>query len=104
MKAGAIEIAAIEEVRTQHSKRVVRWTAIACAAFFGSAVCLIAGVLASIAAAGGFIQSSRSAAHWTIGILATAFLLAFIGAHSLDRIDENKRKNLSVIKRSTDKA
>ena len=64
------------------------WTGLAIGAFAGSGVCFVSGLLASLASLLGILPVSAVTARWTVGILLTAFILAFVGAHSVDRLGE----------------
>ncbi len=69
------------------------WPAAVLASFGASIVFFGAGILLSAATTLGFVAASRFIAYLDVAFLFTAFLLAFVGAHALDRSDEIRRKS-----------
>ena len=59
--------------------------------FTGSGVCLIAGLLASLASLLGILPVSPVTARGTVAILLASFILAFLGAHSIDKLADARR-------------
>lgn len=64
------------------------WSGIAIGAFAGSGISFISGLLASLASLLGILPVSPVTARWTVCLLLAAFILAFVGAHSVDRLGE----------------
>ncbi|HEX6126162.1 MAG TPA: hypothetical protein VFZ23_12385 [Pyrinomonadaceae bacterium] len=90
MNAKFVEPAANEtaEFRGRSEFRKLLWSASATGSFAGSAFCFISGLMASLASMLGVLPVSPVTARWTVGILLTAFIFAFLGAHSVDKISE----------------
>jgi len=61
------------------------WPAVAICGFVGSGVCFAVGLMLSALAGLGALTASRTTAYVTVGILLSAFALAFLGAHAMDK-------------------
>jgi hypothetical protein len=89
--AHVVTLAGDNQARSE-KRSVALWSFIACACFAGASVCLLAGLIGSVASTLGVIPNSPVAARWTVAVLIAAFVLAFGGAHSLDRLDSVSRE------------
>ncbi len=85
ISAELVETIRANEAEHAKYRREVFWTGIATAAFVGAAVCFVSGVIVSLATAIGFISASPGTSRWTLGLLFSAFVFAFGGAHALDK-------------------
>lgn len=70
-----------------------KWPVVAAAGLGGSVLFFMVGLLVSAATWLGLIASSRFLASVDVAILLVGFLLAFLGAHAMDRRDELRREN-----------
>ena len=84
--AQAVRVEGDDRIDSARRSKLV-WSVCACASFFASAVFFLAGVLASIATETGLLQDSPVTARWTLAVLLAALVLAFGGAHALDKLD-----------------
>jgi len=73
------------------SARRAFWTAAIVPCFAGSAMTLVAGMIVSVLSWTGLVTTSRLLADFTIGLLFSAFVLMFLGAHCMDRRDAAER-------------
>lgn len=90
MDAKVIETAATEPA--EDDVKSFLWSVSAIGSFGLSGLCFIAGLIASAASLLGIIPVSPASARWTVAILLSAFVFAFLGAHSIDKINEMNRK------------
>ena|GEM_PF-5118991 len=67
------------------------WPTAATASLLGSGIFFIVGILLSAATSVGLFASSRAVASVDVAFLLMGFLLAFLGAHAMDRSDELRR-------------
>ena len=85
------EILLTKDIRTARieltSARRTFWTAAIVPCFTGSGATLAAGMILSALSWSGLVTTSRFLAYSTIGLLFSAFLLMFLGAHCMDRRD-----------------
>ena len=73
------------------SQRRAFWTAAVVVCFAGSAFSLAVGLILSALTWTGLIPTSHLLAYSTIGLLFSAFILMFLGAHAMDRRDAAER-------------
>ena len=68
-------------------KKVSIWTAAATCGFVGSGLCLFAGLFVSALSLMGVLSvTGRIAYLLSLGFLFSAFLLAFLAAHAMDKL------------------
>ena len=84
-----VEATSLESVNTSDGRTTV-WIACAVGAFSLAILCFVSGLIASVASAIGLISASRASGRWIVCTLLAAFVLAFAGAHALDRLDESE--------------
>jgi hypothetical protein len=82
----------VTRVRKKPTRSKPIWPAVATASLGGSGLFFIIGILLSAATTVGLIAASRLVAYVDVSILFTGFLLAFLGAHAMDRNDEERRE------------
>jgi hypothetical protein len=87
------------------SARRAFWTAAIVPCFTGSATSFVTGFSISVLTVSRLITGSRAVAYWAIGLLFSAFVLMFLGAHCMDRrdaaekaerIENSRREGLNV--------
>lgn len=81
-----------EDRSTERTAKRSVWPAAAFTSFAGSAIGFVGGILLSAATTLGFVQGSHFVAYIDVALLFGGFLLAFLGAHAMDRSDEIRRK------------
>ena len=98
MSANVIENSFSVSTGKDRSKLRTRswWTAAAVVSFGGSVIFFGAGILLSAATTLGFVIATPFIAYLDVAFLFTAFLLAFVGAHAMDRSDEIRKKSKQV--------
>ena len=67
-------------------KKVSIWPAAATCGFVGSGLCLFAGVFLSALSLIGLLSVTGKTAYLSLGFLFSAFLLAFLAAHAMDKL------------------
>lgn len=85
------ELGVAEETSGQTAR--VRWAAMAIVCFSGCGVAFLVGLLISFMASLGVLPVTRITAYLSVATLLSAFGLAFLGAHCLDRDRAIRKKN-----------
>ena len=67
-------------------RKVSIWPAAATCGFVGSGLCLFAGVFLSALSLIGLLSVTGKTAYLSLGFLFSAFLLAFLAAHAMDKL------------------